>query len=187
MSIGFSRSMYDNRVYIRKRDGSVTTYLLLYVDDMLVASMSLAEVEQVKHDLRLKFDMKDLGCAKRILGMDIPRFRDKCIMCLTQNSYIQKVLKFRMHEAKAVSVPLSQHFKLSEQQKPASSKEEMDMNMVPYANAVGSVMYTMVCTRPDLAHAINVASRFMSNPSKYHWEALKWILRYLRGSSNMLV
>lgn len=59
------------------------------------------------------------------------------------------------------------------------------MQKVPYSNVVGSVMYTMVCTRPDVAHAISTLSRFIANPSPEHWTALKWLLRYLKGFSNL--
>ena len=59
------------------------------------------------------------------------------------------------------------------------------MSKVPYASAVGSLMYAMVCTRPDIAHAVGVVSRYMSNPGKEHWEGVKWILRYLKGTSGM--
>ncbi|GKC29552.1 hypothetical protein Tco_1036846, partial [Tanacetum coccineum] len=59
------------------------------------------------------------------------------------------------------------------------------MDRVPYASAVGSLMYAMVCTRPDLAYAVGVVSRFLSNPGKKHWEAVKWIFRYLRGTSKL--
>ena len=58
------------------------------------------------------------------------------------------------------------------------------MSKVPYASAIGSLMYVMVCTRPDIAHAVGVVSKFMSRPGKQHWEAVKWILRYLKGSSD---
>ena len=58
------------------------------------------------------------------------------------------------------------------------------MSKVPYASAIGSLMYAMVCIRPDIAHAVGVMSKFMSRPGKQHWEAVKWILRYLRGSSD---
>ncbi|KAL2534627.1 cysteine-rich RLK (RECEPTOR-like protein kinase) 8 [Abeliophyllum distichum] len=56
------------------------------------------------------------------------------------------------------------------------------MSNVPYANAIGSIMYSMITTRPDLAYAISFLSRFMSNPGKHHWIALKWLLRYLAGT-----
>jgi hypothetical protein len=58
------------------------------------------------------------------------------------------------------------------------------MSRVPYSSAVGSLMYAMVCTRPDIAHAVGVVSRYMNNPGKEHWETLKWILIYLRGTTN---
>ena len=58
------------------------------------------------------------------------------------------------------------------------------MSKVPYASAIGSLMYVMVCTRPDIAHAMGVVSKFISRPRKQHWEAVKWILRYLKGSSD---
>lgn len=56
------------------------------------------------------------------------------------------------------------------------------MKRIPYANVVGSIMYAMVCSRPDLAHAMSVISRFMANPGKEHWTAVKWVFRYLKGS-----
>ena len=59
------------------------------------------------------------------------------------------------------------------------------MEKVRYASAVGSLMYAMVCTRPDIAHAVGVVSRFMSKPGKQHWAVVKWILRYLRGTANV--
>ena len=59
------------------------------------------------------------------------------------------------------------------------------MATIPYSSTVGSLMYVMVCTRSNIAHAIGVVNRFLSNPSRDHWEAVKWILRYLKGSSRM--
>ena len=59
------------------------------------------------------------------------------------------------------------------------------MAKVPYASIIGSLMYAMVCTRPDIAHVVGVVSRYMSNPGKQHWEAMKWILRYLRGITGL--
>ena len=58
------------------------------------------------------------------------------------------------------------------------------MSKVHYTSTIGSLMYAMVYTRPDIVHAVGVVSRFMSRPGKQHWEAIKWILRYLKGSSD---
>jgi hypothetical protein len=60
---------------------------------------------------------------------------------------------------------------------PKTQEEIEYMSMVPYSSVVGSLMYAMVCTRLDIAHAVGVVSRYMNNPSKEHWEAVKWILR----------
>jgi hypothetical protein len=57
------------------------------------------------------------------------------------------------------------------------------MSRVPYSSAVGSLMDAMVCTTPNIAHAVGVVSKYMNNPSKEHWEAVKWILRYFRGTT----
>jgi hypothetical protein len=66
---------------------------------------------------------------------------------------------------------------------PKTQEEIEYMSRVPYSSTVGSLMYAMVCTRPDIAHAVGVVSRYMNNPGKEHWEAVKWILRYLRGTA----
>ncbi|GKB70666.1 retrovirus-related pol polyprotein from transposon TNT 1-94, partial [Tanacetum coccineum] len=92
---------------------------------------------------------------------------------------------FNMDKAKVVSSPLTTNFKLTDKDCPSSKKIIEKMDRVPYASAIGSLMYVMVCTRPDLAHAVGVVSRFLSNPGKKHREAVKWIFRYLRGTSKL--
>ena len=84
-----------------------------------------------------------------------------------------------------VSTPLAKHFKLSTTQSPSTNEEKKEMSHIPYSSAVGSLMYAMVCTRPDIAHVVGTVSRFLSNPGKEHWEAVKWILRYLKGTADM--
>jgi len=90
-----------------------------------------------------------------------------------------------MEKAKAVSTHLGTHFKLSCKQSPSTEEEKKDMDRVPYASVVGNLMYVMVCTRPDLAHAIGSISRFLSNLGREHWNAVKWIMRYLCGTSSL--
>lgn len=90
-----------------------------------------------------------------------------------------------MDNSKKVSTPLAAHFKLSASQCPSTPEEKEDMKKVPYASAVGSLMYVMVCTRPDIADAIGTVSKYLSNPRKEHWSAVKWILRYLHGTSDV--
>ena len=79
---------------------------------------------------------------------------------------------------------MGSHFKLSKEQSPKTEEERDHTSKVRYASAIGSLMYAMVCTRPNIAHAVGVVNRFMSRPGKQHWEAVKWILRHLKGSSD---
>ena len=117
--------------------------------------------------------------------MRIIRDKTNGTLKLSQSEYVKKVLsRFNMNEAKPVSTPLGSHFKLSKEQSPKTVEERDHISKVPYASTIGSLMYTMVCTRPDIAHAVGVVSRFMSRPGKQHWEVVKWILRYLKGSSD---
>ena len=90
-----------------------------------------------------------------------------------------------MSEAKPVGSTLPANFKLSGKLSPKMKAEKAEMMKIPYASVVGSLMYAMVCTRPDIGYAVGVVSRFMSNPGKEHWNAVKWILRYLKGTLNM--
>nr|GEW03182.1 peroxidase 24-like [Tanacetum cinerariifolium] len=107
-------------------------------------------------------------------------------LTLSQTDYISKVLKkFNMSSCKPVPTALAPHFKLSSHECPKSEEDKEDMSRVPYSSAVGSLMYVMVCTRLDLAHVVSVVSRYMHNTGKMHWEAVKCILRYLKGTSNI--
>ncbi|KAK3012368.1 hypothetical protein RJ639_012260 [Escallonia herrerae] len=135
--------------------------------------------------LSREFDMKDLGSAKKILGMEIHRDRKAGKLWVTQKNYVEKVLeRFSMLNAKPVSTPLGAHFQLSSQLCPSTKENVEYISRVPYANAVGCLMYAMVCTRSDISHAVSMVSRYMGNPGKKHWDEVKWIFRYLAGSTN---
>lgn len=182
---GYTRCHSNHCVYLKKKNDGSYIILLLYVDDMLVAGSNMQEINVLKRKFANSFAMKDLGAAKQILGMKITRDMKNCKLTLSQNEYIQKVLKrFNMHNAKPVSTLCASHFKLSKEMCP-KTQEDMDyMSNVPYASVVGSLMYAMVCTRPDIAHAVGVVSKYMNNPGKEHWMAVKWILKYLKGTRN---
>ncbi|MCO5570232.1 hypothetical protein L7F22_023950 [Adiantum nelumboides] len=92
-----------------------------------------------------------------------------------------------MDRGKASSVPLPSYVKLSKQDCPESEEEKYEMEKISYASAVGSLMYAMIATRPDIAFAVGVVSRYMSNPGKKHWEAVRGILRYLKATKNMRI
>ena len=181
---GYKKTTSDHCVFVKMFGDDDFIILLLYVDDMLIVGRNVSRINNLKKELNKFFAMKDLGPAKQILGLKIARDRVAKKIWLSQEKYIEKVLqRFSMNGAKAVSCPLANHFQLSAKQCPSTDAEKTEMESIPYASAVGSLMYAMVCTRPDIAHAVGVVSRFLSNPGKEHWAAVKWILRYLRGTS----
>ena len=140
---------------------------------MLIACKSMGEIRKLKSQLSAEFEMKDMGAAKKILGMKIRRERKERQIYLSQRSYLEKVIsRFGMESAKPVSTPLAGHFRLSAVMSPSSEKEKMHMARVPYASVVGSLMYDMVCTHPDIAQAVSVVNRYMVEPGKKHWEAM---------------
>jgi hypothetical protein len=138
----------------------------------------------LKNKLANSFTMKDLGATKKILGMRITRDRKNHKLTLSQGEYTEKMLeRFRMQNAKPISTPLASHFKLTKEMCPKTQEEIEYMYRVPYSSAVGSLMYAMVCTRPDIAHVVGVVRKYINNLGKEHWEAVKWILRYLIGTT----
>ncbi|KAH9728537.1 hypothetical protein KPL70_009073 [Citrus sinensis] len=145
--LNFQKFNYDCCVYLRKTYGE-------------------------EQQLRDKFDMKDLGPVKKILGVEMIRNRTARTLFISQEKYVNKVLeKFGMLNCKPVSTPMAAHFRLSSQQCPSTESEQTEMLKTPYANSVGCLMYAMVLTRPDLSYAVSLVSRFMSNPGKEHWRA----------------
>ena len=146
------------------------------MDDILIATKDISEVNKLKEKLRKEFEMNDLGAAKKILVMEIQRNRRARKLYLSQSKYIEKVLKrFDMWDSKLVATPLTALFKLSSSLAPKTIEEESYMAKVPYSSAIGSLMYAMVCTRPDISHAVSVVIRYMANPGKAHLHAVKWI------------
>ena len=132
--------------------------------------------------------MKDLGEATYILGIRIYRDRTKRLIGLSQSTYVDKVLKrFNMENSKKGSLPIHQGIKLSRAQCPVTRDQVDKMSRVPYASAIGSIMYAMTCTRPDVSYALSMVSRYQGNPGESHWIAVKNILKYLRNTRDMFL
>lgn len=122
---------------------------------------------KVKVELNQEFEIKDLGASTRILGIDIKRYRNHSKLCLSQESYIRKIIdKFGMSNSKPVITPTTKQFKLSITQSFSARDERAFMDITPYANILGFFMYTKVCTRSDITYTVSLVSRYMVNPEK---------------------
>ena len=184
---GFEQNVDEPCVY-KLIDNHKVVFLVLYVDDILLIGNDVEKLSNVKKWLAEKFQMKDLGEASYVLGIQIIRDRSKKLLALSQASYIDKVLaRFSMQNAKKGLLSTRHGIVLSKEQCPKTPQEEEDMRRVPYASAVGSLMYAMLCTRPDICYAVGIVSRYQSNPGLDHWIAVKHILKYLRRTRNYML
>lgn len=137
-------------------------------------------LENIITKLRSEFDIT-IGDCSNFAGLQLCRDRVKKTMFLHQSAYIQRILeRFRMSDAKALSVPADPNVKL----KSIKSSEESLFN-VPYREAVGSLMFLAIVSRLDIAFAVNKASKFLNKPSDSHWRAVKRIFAFLIGTKDV--
>jgi Reverse transcriptase (RNA-dependent DNA polymerase) len=169
-------------VYIKhETDGAI--YLAIWVDDLFLVGKNIKRLEETKEELMSLFDMADLGDANFILGISIHRNRGKKEMYMDQSHYIQQVLeKFNMEQANPCFTPMDTNLKLTKEMQPKTEEDKTAMRKIPYRELVGSLMYVMVGTRPDIAFAVSCLSKYMENPGEQHWAAAKRVLRYLQGT-----
>ena len=157
LSRGYKRSDTDQCLYRKQAKNGSLLSPILYVNDMLIVGKNIHEVDALKSKLNATFDMKDLGEANHILGMRIVWNRGKKTLFLSQSRYIDKVPKiFNMEKGKALSAPLPSYVRLILNDCPKSDAKKVEMAKVPYSSTIGSIMYVMICTRPDIAYAVGL-------------------------------
>ncbi|KAK8640458.1 hypothetical protein V6N13_008211 [Hibiscus sabdariffa] len=184
---GFIRNEDEPCVY-KKFSGSIVSFLILYVDDILIIGNDIPTLQSIKTWLSSCFSMKDLGEAAYILGVKIYRDRSRRLLGLSQSTYIDKVLKrFSMEESKRGFLPMRHGISLSKEMCLSTPQERKRMSQIRYASAIGSLMYAMICTRPDLSYAVSMTSRYQANPGEGHWTVVKNILKYLRRTKDVFL
>lgn len=170
-SNGFKHNNADKCIYSKFTE-KYGVIVCLYVDDMLIFGTNLEGVRETKEYLASKFKMKDLNEVDTILGIKV--HKHESAFALSQSHYIEKVLeKFKHLNIKDSNTPYDPNLKLSENNGRALAQLE-------YASAIGSLMYAMHCTRPDIAFAVCKLARFTSKPSTEHWKAIRKVFGYLK-------
>lgn len=166
----------DLSVFIKGR-----TIIAIYVDDLLFIGPDISEIREYKNKLQTKFCMTDLGPLGFYLGMAITRDRPNRILRISQKSYFEALLKsLDLWDIKTVDTPMSDK-DIGDIPK---EHEALASFKTKYQSAIGSIMYGMLGTRPDIAYAVSVVSRYSSNPTETHWKAVQRILRYIKGTLN---
>ncbi|CAI7845882.1 unnamed protein product [Closterium sp. NIES-53] len=176
--LGFRPSRAASSLFLRTAPSPF--YILVYVDDMLLAADTDAEMQEVKDELQRRLACKDLGEVRNYLGMEITRDLKAKTISLSQSFYIEKVLeRFGMSKAKPIATPLAVGHQLSPPATPTDSSN-------PYAELIGARMYAMVCTRPDLAYPVSVLARFVGvgRHTEEHMTAARRVLLYLQHTKN---
>jgi hypothetical protein len=182
---GFTKNSADYSVYSKKQANAIFI-IAVYVDDIILACNDINEMNLLKKQLKANFEMKDLGNLRWFLGMEITRDRKAGIIRLSQEQYIKKVLeRFNMVDCKEAATPLDPSIKMSKNMSPSTPKDLEEMRRNPYRSIVGSLMYAMIATRPDLAVAVGTLSRYLENPGMQHWNQAKRVLRYLKSTQNV--
>ncbi|KAM1543967.1 hypothetical protein PS2_013233 [Malus domestica] len=165
--------------------GDAVVFLVLYVDDILLFGNDTAVLSSVKMWLSKTFHMKDLGDASYVLGIKHYRDRSRKLIGLSQSMYIDKVLsRFQMEQSKKGLLPVRHGIHLSKLMGPKTPEEIRQMSAIAYASAIGSLMYAMICTRPDIAYGVSITSRY---PGSEHWATIKTVLKYLRRTKDMFL
>ena len=178
-STNFIRSSSDHSLFINYESEVI---LLLYVDDLVLAAPTTHQINWIRNKLHNEFEMTHLGELRTFLGLQIERDRWNRILHLSQTHYIQKILaNHGMESCNPTSTPADSHIRL-EKSDPAFEATQGEKKK--YQSAVGSLMYAMLGTRPDIAYMVSKVSQFSMNPNSTHWTAVKRIFRYLAGTPN---
>ena len=181
---GYAVSDADPSLFILNKGAGDIIYLLLYVDDILLFSEKMDNINTAKALLKSHFAVKDLGEARHFLGMQITLERDDsgklCAVKLSNEKLIIDILEsFNMADCKTKSVPLDPGMKL----------HKGDSDPLPsdnrYRELVGGLLYLSTTVRPDISHVSGLLGRFSSAPTTHHWSAGMHVLRYLAGTKTL--
>lgn len=190
---GLENDVHEPCLFTWRKDGKLLV-LILYVDDMLVASNDEHKLQEIISRLGEVFDMKNLGAPRNFLGIIIERNKEQNSMKLHQEKYVESMLeRFNMKDCKPQNTPMvtrratehNKKRKLEQTNHNELQTENLTPCKAPYREAIGSLMYLANATRPDIAFAVNYLARKQLEPTESDWVCVKRVFRYLRGTSNV--
>ncbi|KAD2803914.1 hypothetical protein E3N88_37291 [Mikania micrantha] len=184
ISQGYTNNLICPCVFIRKTTSGYVI-IAVYVDDLNIIGTH-EEIHEAIVLLKKEFEMKDLGKTKYCLGLQIEYLNNGILV--HQSTYTEKLLKrFNMDKANPLSTPMVVRSLNVDNDpfRPCEDNEEVFGPEIPYLSAIGALMYLTNCTRPDISFAVNLQARFSSAPTKRHWNGIKHIFRYLRGTIDL--
>lgn len=180
LSMGFTRLVSDNCIYI-KVTNEAKSIISLYVDDVLIFSTKQTALDLTKAQLKSHFKMTELGPVSFILGIKVDRNRPSRQLFISQPEYTKNLIaKFGLeHSKRSSNTPMSTGVTLT------ASTEAEGVSTKEYQAVIGSIMYLMLGTRPDIAFTISRLAQYCIKPSQQHWAAVKHLLRYLASTETL--
>ena len=175
----------DQCIY-QKVSGSKICFLILYVDDILLATNDKGLLHEVKQFLSKTFDMKYMGGTTYVIGIKIHRDKFQGLLGLSQETYLKVLERFQIKDCSPSIAPIVKGDRFNLDQCPKNDLEREQVKNIPYASIVGSLMYAQVCTRPNIAFVVGMLGRYQSNPDIDHQKAAKKVMRYLQGTKDYM-
>jgi hypothetical protein len=183
LEMGFTQLSGDHSIYMSRQHGGNILILIVYVDDITLMGTSAEQIKSTKIRLGNRFELSDLGELSYYLGIRIIRNRKHRLLDLDQSKYVRDVLiRFGMDNCTPAYTPLAAGSQLVKSSSPTEDNDPAFVNQ--YQSVVGSLMYAMLGTRPDISYAVTKLSQFGSNPTQQHMKAAKHVLRYLFATQN---
>ena len=176
--LDYESSPYHPCQYVLRK-GVLLVIVVVYLDHLLLACINMSEIMQLEEQFNQRFEIKDLEEARMCLGLEIRRNRESHTLHLGQAKYAAKVLeRYGMHESRPVATPM-------ECQRSAQDVNGDRFDATLYRQAIGSLMYLMVGTRPDISYALGQLSQYVQCPTEALWNGVKRVLRYVNGTREL--
>lgn len=154
VTLGFHRSRSDYCLYIWSKKNSIV-YLVLYVDDMLIAGNDEHKINSIVDDLKFEFKMKDLGQVRRFMGLNVTFDKESNLLVVDQNHYIQKIIdQFEMSDCNPCLTPIDANLKIKKENNGPTTK--------PFRELVGSLMFLALGSRPDISFVVTHSAAYKS-------------------------
>jgi hypothetical protein len=178
--MGYKQTMADVCVLFKG-----TTIIAIYVDDILIIADNLKVIQHIKDAIASRFDIKDLKQANLLLGINFEKLNDGSWQ-IHQRQYIREIMElFSVNNMKTSEIPMQPNLGLTSELLDESEDLRKPIDMTLYRQAIGKLMYLMVCTRPDISFAVSVLSRFMAQPREKHWRCVIQLLKYLNSTQDL--
>lgn len=178
-NFGLIQSKIDNCVYYGNLNNT-KVILVIYVDDGLIISENMETIECVLDELRRNFEIT-VQTPNYFVGLEIVRDRNEHSVFIHQTNYVKQIIKrFGFDDANPIGIPADPHTNLS-----SSVDNTLGEDEVPYRQAVGSLLFAAIVSRPDISYAVGAVSRYLSNHTQTHWNAVKRIFQYLKDTPNL--